>query len=701
MVGRRAIDFSEMRPELNHATNAAVIVGRRDMTKGRFLDRRSFLLSYDPYNDDDEGTSLQRILTPALVVCSGINLEYLFSTTNADLHGAGTKVPLNVVGNIGAIQGVMGDLRPGLPTQMTEMHTPIRAHYIVDAPASRVEAVLARNDVLMKLVRNEWVKLIVRDPNTSEFFEQKDGKYTLLVSETQQTHMSFDKHRSHGQEIAYYENRTYYLSNVAAAGALLGPVAMNYGLFSSPGGGVEALQYCFDQIAVNPRGALVALGATSLTIPTLAFARRYLHGEFMFGRFTVLSVALLAGFNLAATAPSLTHTLAGWSLFGFASTFLIAMYNERPTVRQNATFAFFNYRLSDAALLTAATFSATHAAFPDSMLNDYDPDFIVASSICLAAYFKSSQFPFTQLLARSMEGPTPSSALGYGALSAHIGIVLLANTMPLWFEYDILRTVMGTGGFGTMVFATLVSHIRADRKGAISYATSGTLGLLYGLVALGFSDTALALSFGHAACRMVQIFRAPNIIADKESIRNALDGKVPLWPSEPPGWLFRMAWRCRRIDTDLNVLEWMDAFSREAKEHFKLSRAQQWGATAGIGALIGAPFTPFMHAYEHTFMELAHTDPRMAAAMGFTQFGCSVILLRFLLSRVLDPHRFQRSTVFEEGSKEQGLKLEKADAGPVAALLTGTLLATYVIGHQYLHQCEEKHHRVEAAAEHH
>lgn len=242
------------------------------------------------------------------------------------------------------------------------------------------------------------------------------------------------------------------------------------------------------------------------------------------------------------------------------------------------------------------------------------------------------------------------------------------------------------------MLATLVSHIRADRKGAISYATSGTLGLLYSLVALGYGDTALVLSFGHAACRMVQIFRAPNIIADKEAIRTDLAGQVSLWPSEPPSWLFRMAWRCRRIDTDLNVLEWMDAFSREASAHFKLSRAQQWGATAGIGALIGAPFTPVMHSYEHTFMELAHTDPRMAAALGFTQFSCSVLLLRFLLSRVLDPFRFQRATVFDEGKKESGLKFEKADTGPLVALLTSTLLATYFMGNQFMHSCEEKSH---------
>ena len=94
----RSVDTAEVRPELNHATNAAVIVGRRVLTKGCFFDRRAFLPSYDPSCDDERGSLLEGVLAPALVVCSGINLEYLFSTAMASRHGAGTKAPLNIVG---------------------------------------------------------------------------------------------------------------------------------------------------------------------------------------------------------------------------------------------------------------------------------------------------------------------------------------------------------------------------------------------------------------------------------------------------------------------------------------------------------------------------------------------------------------------------------------------------------------------------
>jgi len=77
-VQERAEHLSEPRPEYGHATNAVCIVGRRSLSKGLFLDRRAFLVSYDATLDpNDEG--LARLLAAAVPVCAGINHEYYFS----------------------------------------------------------------------------------------------------------------------------------------------------------------------------------------------------------------------------------------------------------------------------------------------------------------------------------------------------------------------------------------------------------------------------------------------------------------------------------------------------------------------------------------------------------------------------------------------------------------------------------------------
>ena len=75
-VEARGEDISQPRPEYDHATNSLVVVGRRDWSRGLFLDRRAFLVSYDPSRDDEDSSILLRILAAAVPVCSGINLSF-------------------------------------------------------------------------------------------------------------------------------------------------------------------------------------------------------------------------------------------------------------------------------------------------------------------------------------------------------------------------------------------------------------------------------------------------------------------------------------------------------------------------------------------------------------------------------------------------------------------------------------------------
>lgn len=622
-VNTRSADAAEVRPELNHATNAAVVIGRRELTKGRFLDRRVFLPTYDPAGDDDAGTNLEHVLAPALIVCSGINLEYLFSTIETEHHGAGSKVPLNIVGNIGVLQGVSGDLRPGLPTQMTEMHVPVRALFVIDAPIARVEAVLSRRRELEQLVHNAWVRLAVRDPTTNQFHVFSDGQYVPVGTDRNRlsTYVPLTHHRLHGMRVARNEQLIFWTASAAMMMSCIAPVLLHAGEM------------------MNSRGALIALAGTMLSLPVLSFARRYLHGEFMFGRFSLLSVGLTLGFNLVATAPTLLQALAGWSLFGFASTFLIGAYNDRPTVRNNATFAFAAYELSDFAFLCGIAFAGFHASFGGTEHHN-----LACAGLLLAALLKSSQFPLVGLFARSMEGPTPASALGYAGLSAHVGVVLLTSTMPIWFIWDWARVAVASVGLLTAAYASLIGRIRADRKGALANATSATLGLIFVTLALGHADLALLMSLGHAAFRIVQVLRAPNAIADSRSIRNAL-GYAP-WPRVVPDALYRVAWALKRIKSDIHLMHTLDmiASTVERRKPLRLSKWQQWGITSVVVVLAGLPFTPLAHAKEELLIHLLNTAPAVAMLVECLLLAASVILIRFLFVNVLSARRFHKHT---------------------------------------------------------
>ncbi|HWA99818.1 MAG TPA: DUF2309 domain-containing protein, partial [Pirellulales bacterium] len=116
-VESRAEDLAQTRPEYGNASNAFCIVGRRSLTEGLFLDRRSFLQSYDPNVDDENCNILNRILSAVVPVCSGINLQYFFSYVDSNGWGCGSKLPHNVSALLGVMDGAMSDLRSGLPWQ--------------------------------------------------------------------------------------------------------------------------------------------------------------------------------------------------------------------------------------------------------------------------------------------------------------------------------------------------------------------------------------------------------------------------------------------------------------------------------------------------------------------------------------------------------------------------------------------------------
>jgi uncharacterized protein YbcC (UPF0753/DUF2309 family) len=172
----RTVSLFEPRPELNHATNALCIVGRREMTHGLFLDRRSFLNSYD-HRLDADGTFLLSILKAAAPVCGGINLEYFFSRVDNHKLGAGTKLPHNVMGLIGVANGIGGDLRPGLPSQMIEVHDPIRLLLIVEHYADVVLETIQRSPETYEWFANQWVHLAVIHPETREASVFSNGKF--------------------------------------------------------------------------------------------------------------------------------------------------------------------------------------------------------------------------------------------------------------------------------------------------------------------------------------------------------------------------------------------------------------------------------------------------------------------------------------------------------------------------------------------
>lgn len=175
-VEERSEHLAQPRPEYGHCTNSVCIIGRRSLTRGLFLDRRAFLVSYDAGQDPGDH-SLASLLAAAVPVCAGISLEYYFSFVDNDRYGCGTKLPHNVTGLVGVMDGHASDLRTGLPWQMVEIHEPVRILFVIETTPNRLENVIDASASLKQLVENHWIRLATIDPDSGRVHVRRGNGY--------------------------------------------------------------------------------------------------------------------------------------------------------------------------------------------------------------------------------------------------------------------------------------------------------------------------------------------------------------------------------------------------------------------------------------------------------------------------------------------------------------------------------------------
>lgn len=268
-------------------------------------------------------------------------------------------------------------------------------------------------------------------------------------------------------------------------------------------------------------GALVfSLLASVLTLLVARFSRTYLHKEPGFDRFFFLIGMFAAGTQLVAFAGALDLFFAGWELIGISSALFIGFFHERPEPVRSSVRAFATYRLCDMGLLIAIV--TIHELLGSTKLSALDnaaslpaaESSAIAALLLLSAMGKSAQLPFSGWLPRAMEGPTPSSALFYGAVSIHAGLYLLLRVSAV---IEVAPYVAAFGvfvGVLTALYAAAVARVHTDAKGALAHATLSQIGLILAEISLGLTTLALIHLSCHALLRVYQYLRAPNMIHD-------------------------------------------------------------------------------------------------------------------------------------------------------------------------------------------
>jgi NAD(P)H-quinone oxidoreductase subunit 5 len=333
-----------------------------------------------------------------------------------------------------------------------------------------------------------------------------------------------------------------------------------------------------------------------------AFSNRYLHREAGYNRYFVLLATFVTGMLLVALAGNVAVLFIGWELVGLSSALLVAFFQERPAAVSNAFRVASVYRISDAAMLSAAVL-LRHVAGTDSLsllfgaaapaaaLTATNATFI-AVLLIVAVAGKSALLPFSSWLPRAMEGPTPSSAVYYGSLSIHAGCFLLLRAAPLLEQAPAARLLAGALGAATALFAGITTRVQSDVKSSLAYASLTQVGLIVTEIAIGWYTLAFIHLTGHACFRLLQFLSAPNVLHDLHQLEDTIGGH-----GSPPGGRFSVV-RSDRAHRQLFLIALERGFldsilDRVVVEPFTrlaglLTRLDQWLCDAVLPARLPA-----------------------------------------------------------------------------------------------------------------
>jgi NAD(P)H-quinone oxidoreductase subunit 5 len=326
-------------------------------------------------------------------------------------------------------------------------------------------------------------------------------------------------------------------------------------------------EYHFPLVLMADRLSLVFLAMTVVLVGLIGqFSATYLHRERGFLRFFLFLHLFAFGSLLAFAAGSFDLLVAGWEVVGITSVLLIGFFHQRTAPVENGIRVFTVYRACDIGLLLAVF--AMHRWAGNSLLTRGLPDLspthsaVVALLLLLAAAGKAAQVPFSEWLPRAMEGPTPSSAIFYGAISIHAGAYLLLRAMPLIADSKLATTLVIATGLVTAVYGTIVGRASADAKTSLAFASLTQVGVIFVEIGIGWGALAVCHILGHATVRTLQFLRAPSMLHDFHQMHSAAGGELSptgkhleeTLPKQVQLWLYRWAMDRGHLDTMLERL---------------------------------------------------------------------------------------------------------------------------------------------------
>ncbi len=318
------------------------------------------------------------------------------------------------------------------------------------------------------------------------------------------------------------------------------------------GGWLSSGKYQLDiSFLLDYKSLSVATTVAFISLLVTKFSINYLHREAGFQRFFLLLSLFTSAMMLIILSGNALVAFMGWELAGVSSYLLISYSWHRNTATNNANRALITNRIGDAGFILAIVlslfwFGSVEWLDIGNSENSKIHLGLILFGFMIAALVKSAQIPFSAWITRALEGPTPSSAVFYGAVMVHAGVFLLLRLEPLLIQVPSIQIFIIFIGVLTVLYSVLSGLVQTDIKSAFMFSTLGQVALMFIWIGFGWFDLALVHLILHSIWRTYQFLHAPSYMQHVDRPMK----QVPQWLSKNT-WLYNAA--LQRF--------WLDVFS--------------------------------------------------------------------------------------------------------------------------------------------
>ncbi|YP_002889390.1 NADH dehydrogenase subunit 5 (mitochondrion) [Cephus cinctus] len=248
----------------------------------------------------------------------------------------------------------------------------------------------------------------------------------------------------------------------------------------------------------------------------LIYSFDYMKEDLSFNRFIMLILLFVFSMLLMIMSPNLISILLGWDGLGLISYCLVAYYQNIKSYNAAMLTVLMN-RFGDTGLMMSLSIMYYMGSW-NLMLYNW-VDFLVIMLVCLAAFTKSAQIPFSSWLPAAMAAPTPISSLVHSSTLVTAGVYLVIRFNDLLMMSGLNELILILSVL-TMFMAGVSANWEYDLKKIIALSTLSQLGLMMAILSLGGVKLAYLHLLTHAMFKALLFMCAGVII---HSMKNFQD----------------------------------------------------------------------------------------------------------------------------------------------------------------------------------